>query len=279
VRPNPFATLERIICLGSLTIFFYMATRGRTWAGLPARPLLLQATGKLESPIARASEQSVQELVVGDSKRYLMALLKALLEPLGSQPDEWMSLWKSGDLRLRLVDRYKLNPKPKDAQKESNELDDLDWLVRQADDETEPDDLLSEIIDKIKEKDSLEDYLRLLGLRSGLLYPQQRNDKKRVCPEDRVIEVLVAGTTDVINEMVEYQDFLERLWRRFGIVTGGLLEDEYRLTDAGVQRVSSKYLRENSEAFLKRLEEQGLAKRMADSKALVGLMETSRGAL
>ena len=85
VRPNPIATLERIICLGSLTIFFYMATRGRTWAGLPARPLLLQAIGKFESPIARASEQSVQELIVSDSKRYLIALLRALVEPLGSQ--------------------------------------------------------------------------------------------------------------------------------------------------------------------------------------------------
>jgi len=275
VRPNPIATLERIICLGSLTIFFYMATRGRTWAGLPARPLLLQAIGKFESPIARASEQSVQELIVSDSKRYLIALLGALVEPLGSQPGEWLNLWKRGDLKLRLIDHYNLSPKPKDIQ----EMNDFDWLVRQTDDDIEPDDLLGEIVDKIKEKDSLEDYLRLLGLRSGLLYPQQKNLRKRVYPEDRVIEVLVAGTTDVVNEMIEYQDFLERLWRRFGIVTGGLPEDEYRLTDAGVQRVSSKYLRENSEAFLKRLEEQGLAKRMADSKALVGLMETSRGSL
>lgn len=275
VRPNPIATLERIICLGSLTIFFYMATRGRTWAGLPARPLLLQAIGKLDSPVARASEQSVQELIVSDSKRYLVALLKALVEPLGSQPDGWLDLWKKGDLRPRLVDHYNLAPKPKDIQ----EMNDFDWLVRQSDDDVEPNDLLGEIVDKVKEKDSLEDYLRLLGLRSGLLYPQQKNFKKRVCPEDRVIEVLVAGTTDVINEMIEYQDFLERLWRRFGIVTGGLPEDEYRLTEAGVQRVSSKYLRENSEALLKRLEEQGLAKRMADSKALVGLMETSRGNL
>lgn len=275
VRPNPIATLERIICLGSLTIFFYMATRGRIWAGLPARPLLLQAIGKFESPIARASAQSVHELVVSDSKRYLIALLKALVEPLGSQPGEWLNLWKRGDLKPQLIDHYNLIPKRKDIQ----EMNDFDWLVRQADDDIEPGDLLGEIVDKIKEKDSLEDYLRLLGMRSGLLYPQQKNFRKRVYPEDRVIEVLVAGTTDVINEMIEYQEFLDRLWRRFGIVTGGLPEDEYRLTDAGVQRVSSKYLRENSEAFLKRLEEQGLAKRMADSKALVGLMGTSRGSL
>ena len=134
--------------------------------------------------------------------------------------------------------------------------------------------MLDDIIDKINEKDSLVDYLRLLGLRSGLLYPQQKNPKKRVCPEDRIIEVLVAGTINVVDEFVEYQEFLERLWKRFGIVTGGHPEDEFLLSQAGISRVSSKYLRQNAEAFLKRLEDQGFAKRMADGKALVGLVET-----
>jgi len=134
---------------------------------------------------------------------------------------------------------------------------------------------LAEIVDLINAKDSVVDYLRLLGLRSGLLYPQQRNIRKRICPEDRIIEVLVAGTINVVNEVMEYQEFLERLWHRFGIVTGGHPEDEYLLAQAGIPRISSKYLRQNSEAFLKRLEEQGLVRRMADSKALVGLVDAN----
>jgi len=271
VRPNPIATLERIICLGSLSIFFYVASRGTVWAGLPKRPLLLQAFGKPESPIAKASEESVHQLIVRDAKKYMVAVLRSQLEALSSSPDGWISLWESGAIWEKLEDYTGLRRKPK----EKPEIEELTKIVIQRDVDTEPVDILAEIVDLINAKDSVVDYLRLLGLRSGLLYPQQRNIRKRICPEDRIIEVLVAGTINVVNEVMEYQEFLERLWHRFGIVTGGHPEDEYLLAQAGIPRISSKYLRQNSEAFLKRLEEQGLVRRMADSKALVGLVDAN----
>jgi len=272
VRPNTIATLERIVCLGSLTIFFYMATRGRVWAGLPARPLLLQATGKPNSPIAKASEECVQQLTIRDPKRYLTFLLKSVLEKLSAEPDGWLELWDSERIWEELTSQTGV----KRESKFEAEIRDLTKIVVQREPDMEPEEVLGEIIDKLLEKDngSLVDYLRGLGLKSGLLYPQQKNPKKRVCPEDRVIEVLVAGTINVVDEFVEYQEFLERLWKRFGIVTGGHPEDEFLLSQSGISRVSSKYLRQNSEAFLKRLEDQGFAKRMADGKALVGLIET-----
>jgi hypothetical protein len=269
VRPNPIATLERIICLGSLSVFFYLSTRGHIWANLPLRPLLIQASGNAVSPIARASEESVQQLTIRDAKRYMVSLLESLLIELSPYPDGWLELWDTGAIWDRLTELTGVERKPKDEP----EIKELNRIVTQRDLDIEPNDVLVEIIDKLNEKSTLVDYLRFLGQRSGLLYPQRGNPKKRVCPEDRVIEVLVAGTINVVNEVVEYQEFLERLWERFGIVTGGHPEDEFLLTQAGVPRVSSKHLRQNSEAFLKRLEEQGLAKRMADSKALVGLVE------
>jgi len=272
VRPNAMATLERIVCLGSLTIFFYMATRGRVWAGLPIRPLLLQATGKPNSPIAKASEECVQQLTVRDSKRYIALLLESLLKKLSAEPDAWLNLWDSGKIWEELTSQTGVQR----GSKFDAEIRDLTNIVAQREPDIEPEEVIGEIIDKLLEKDngSLVDYLRGLGWKSGLLYPQQRNPKKRVCPEDRVVEVLVAGTINVVDEFVEYQEFLERLWKRFGIITGGHPEDEFLLSQSGISRVSSKYLRQNADAFLKRLEDQGFAKRMADGKALVGLVET-----
>lgn len=270
VRPNAMATLERIVSLGSLTIFFYLATRGRVWANLPVRPLLLQATGKPESPIARASEESVQQLIVRDAKQYLTLLLKSIFEGIGTESDSWLQLWDVEKIWQELTEATGVDRKSRFEP----EIRELTKIVAQREEDAEPEEVLDDIINKINEKDSLVDYLRLLGLRSGLLYPQQKNPRKRVCPEDRVIEVLVAGTINVVDEFVEFQEFLERLWKRFGIITGGHPEDEFLLSQSGISRVSSKYLRQNADAFLKRLEDQGFAKRMADGKALVGLVET-----
>jgi hypothetical protein len=249
-----------------------MATRGRVWAGLPIRPLLLQATGKPNSPIAKASEECVQQLTVRDSKRYIALLLESLLKKLSAEPDAWLNLWDSGKIWEELTSQTGVQR----GSKFDAEIRDLTNIVAQREPDIEPEEVIGEIIDKLLEKDngSLVDYLRGLGWKSGLLYPQQRNPKKRVCPEDRVVEVLVAGTINVVDEFVEYQEFLERLWKRFGIITGGHPEDEFLLSQSGISRVSSKYLRQNADAFLKRLEDQGFAKRMADGKALVGLVET-----
>lgn len=267
VRPNVIATLERIVCLASLSIFFHLSTRGHRWAGFPRRPLLVQAFGKPESPVAKASTLSVQQLLE-DAKRYLSVVIQSLLEATGEEADDWLKTSNYENIWQNLGKNAGLTLKPT----EKKELEEFNRIISQYNLETEQSDILEDLIEKINERDSLVDYLRLLGMRTGLLYPQQRNYNKRVCLEDRVVEVLVAGTINVVNEPVEYQDFLDRLWQRFGIITGGRNEDELLLEQAGIPRVGSKYLRQNSEAFLRRLEEQGLAKRLADSKALVGLV-------
>jgi hypothetical protein len=121
---------------------------------------------------------------------------------------------------------------------------------------------------------SLDAFVRLLGIRSGLLYPQQKNPQKRLVPMDRTLEVLVAATFDLTGRPLEYRDFLDELYRRWRIVVGGRLEDGQILADARTP-VSSADLTENSERFLTRLQGLGLARKMADSVAVVGLMETN----
>lgn len=267
-KPNPIATLERIVSLGTLTIFFYLATRGKVWAGQPRRPLLVQAAGKPTSQVGRASEQSVQQLIVTDVRYYLTSLLKHLFDSRG----DWVELFHAG----RLWQEIESLPGGRRDARGEKEIADIEDMLKQGDLAEDPDEALREIVDLVTEKEgnSYEDYLRLLGMRAGLLYPPQKA-KKRVLLEDRVLEVLVAGTVNLVTENVEYQEFLERLWVRFGVITGGHPQDEFLLTQSGIPRVSSKYLRQNSDAFLLRLEEHGLAKRMADSKAIVGLLDTA----
>ena len=122
---------------------------------------------------------------------------------------------------------------------------------------------------------SLDGFLRLFGVRCGLLYPQQKNPSKRLVPADRTLEVLVVSTFDAVGQQLEYRDFLDAVHRRWGIVVGGRPEDGALLADAGAE-VDSASLAENGERLLARLQSLGLARRLADSVAVVGLMESEQ---
>jgi hypothetical protein len=71
---------------------------------------------------------------------------------------------------------------------------------------------------------------------------------------------------------MEYRDFLDCLHDRWRLVVGGRLEDASLLAEAR-RSVPAADLAENSERFLGRLQKIGLARRLADSVAVVGLME------
>jgi len=73
---------------------------------------------------------------------------------------------------------------------------------------------------------------------------------------------------------VEYRDFLEQLCDRWGIVVGGRPGDAELIANGGAN-VPGRALRDNSERFLDRLESLGLARRLADSVAVVGLLEAA----
>ena len=146
--------------------------------------------------------------------------------------------------------------------------------------DSDPEDVESELSEEIvravegSSGRGLDGYLRLLGVRSGLLYPQQKNPNKRLVPTDRTLEVLVASSIDVNAPPLEYRDFLEVLLTRWGIVVGGLPTDGSLLAQIGAH-VPSRELSENSDRFLTRLVSIGLARRLADSVAVVGLLEDS----
>lgn len=266
LRPNPIATLQRIMVLASVSLFYFASTRAHVWSGLPQRPLLLDASGDRHSAVSVASEQSVKRLL-DDGRKYMgLALTQVLDEHDTRWPDHPEETLKAlFDARLKKA--KPANFKALHDLIEEIESDELE--VHEA-----LPDRLVELIDNSGR--GLDGYLRLLGMRAGLLYPQQKNPVKRLIPTDRTLEVLVASTIDVTQRPVEYRDFLDELYSRWRIVVGGRLEDASILAENGIS-VATSELTDNAERLLTRLEMLGFAKKLADSVAVVGLTEGEHG--
>ncbi|MCY1072545.1 hypothetical protein OV090_47805 [Nannocystis sp. RBIL2] len=274
VLPNPMATLQRIVLLASISVFYHAATRAREAVQLPRRVLLLDASNaKRSSIIAEASEATVTALSA-DARAYMARTLRELLAATeGSRRGKkrWMD-----DPERAVSEMFKSHLRSKTPPHLKEVVDALEEIeAGGADVEEELPVRLVGILDSSGGR-SLEGFIRLLGVRCGLLYPQQKNPHKRLVPMDRTLEVLVASTFDLSGPPLEFRDFLEEFYRRWGIVVGGRLEDARLLTAAGTP-VPSAELTENAERFLTRLESLGLARKMADSVAVVGLMENTDG--
>jgi hypothetical protein len=267
-NPNPIATLERAVTLGCLSLFRYASTRQHECNGSNTPVLLLDATGLYTSEVATASTASVAALM-DDARGYLAALLRGMINEVWS-PEAQL------DLRLVADEFYQRYSKTLN-EKDKTRLAVYQRIVDEASREETGLDLelvLNDLMDELHRSEAtLGAWMRLLGVRSGLLYPQTKTLKKRLVPTDRMVEVLVKSSMDVTNEVLEYGEFLQRLWTRFGIITGGRPGDDRLLRDANLPKVSSKNLRANADLFLRRLASQGYARPMADSIALVGLLE------
>ncbi|HWP36028.1 MAG TPA: hypothetical protein VNL18_00600 [Gemmatimonadales bacterium] len=117
-------------------------------------------------------------------------------------------------------------------------------------------------------------FLEGLGRRSGFLYPhfQGRSREKRLCPNVRVLDALVRACVPA-GEFLPLQDFLDRLWGRFGIVVGGRVSieptDLELLRGSGID-VDTSALGANVERFVEQLAAIGLARRYADNVTFVG---------
>ncbi len=272
VLPNPMATLQRVVLLASMSVFFHAATRARETAGLPRRVLLIDASNSRASAVAEASETGVTA-IFSDAREYMARTLTDALaasEVSGAAGGRW-----ADDPERAMVEVFRVGLKGGKAGPNLKELIDALDELRESDAEVEielPRRLVG-LLDSSGGR-SLDGFVRLLGLRCGLLYPQQKNPQKRLVPMDRTLEVLVASTFDLSGRPLEYRDFLDALYERWRIVVGGRLEDAQILATAGTP-VSSADLTENSERFLSRLQGLGLARKMADSVAVVGLMENN----
>lgn len=268
LRPNPISSLQRIVVLAALSVFRHGSTRAQERAGGPGRLLLLDSSSDHYSEVARASTSCVARLV-GDACSYMASVINDLLE-------QQLAGWPSSPLAA-------VNALLESAQHAP--LDERSPLAMRlqeiAADFEDPEDVRREVADELlsqiegNQRQGLDGYLRLLGIRAGFLYPTQKNPNKRLNPADRTLEVLVASTVDATQPPVEYRDFLEMLRSRWAIVVGGRASDASELDVHMGVKVPARALRDNSDRFLDRLESLGLARRLADSVAVVGLLEAT----
>jgi hypothetical protein len=267
LQPNPISSLQRIVLLAALSMFAHAATRAHENAGAMERVLLLDASNDHYSPIAQASTRCVAHLL-GDASDYMASVLNDLLT---AQVPDWPEM-PLGALN-KLLEGAGLPP----LERNSPLARRIEEIAADAED---PEELRREVADELirqaegSQRRGLDGYLRMLGIRAGFLYPIQKNPHKRLNPADRTLEVLVATAIDVAAPPVEYRDFLEQLRQQWGVVVGGRIDDAGELARAGIQ-VPPRALSENSERFLTRLESLGLARRLADSVAVVGLVEAN----
>jgi hypothetical protein len=117
-------------------------------------------------------------------------------------------------------------------------------------------------------------FLQALGRKSGLLFPhfQGRSKEKRVRPSVPVMDMLVRACVSA-GQMVPLDEFLQKLWERFGLVVGGRRSDEWDdgefLTAAGVP-LDASALVENTEELVAQLVRMGLARRYPDNVTFIG---------
>lgn len=264
LQPNPIATLQRIILLAALSVFTHASTRPKErYSGLD-RPLLLDATGDRYSNVADASTRCVSQLIA-DARSYMADVLRDLLRATSAT-------WYTNPINAlnSILEAHGHAP----IDQKNKLIEKIMDVIAESDPEDVERELSEEIIRTLEGSSGrgLDGYLRLLGVRSGLLYPQQKNPNKRLVPTDRTLEVLVASSIDVNARPLEYRDFLDALRQRWNIIVGGGIDDGSLLAQIGAH-VPARELTENSNRFLSRLESIGLARRLADSVAVVGLLE------
>jgi hypothetical protein len=107
-------------------------------------------------------------------------------------------------------------------------------------------------------------YLRQLGIRSGLMQPtSNRVTAKRFTVRQDMLEVLIRSMVQP-GESLGVSELLERLWQHYHIVIGGRAVDETRLLEAQIYQANAQALQENLHYFEQRLQDLSFARLLAD---------------
>ena len=114
-------------------------------------------------------------------------------------------------------------------------------------------------------------YLRALGTRSGILYPNTRfHPNKRFAISQDIIEMLMKACVSP-KETITSAELRHRLWERFRMIIGGS-EYELQQTTDTLMHVDSDALDSNFDSFCSALESMNFAEIMAD-----GIMQIRLG--
>lgn len=117
-------------------------------------------------------------------------------------------------------------------------------------------------------------FLEGVGRKVGFIYPnfQGRSLAKRVQPSVAILDMFVQACTPH-GESIRLNEFLDLLWKRFGIVVGGRnveKSSDHELLAGRNINISQSDLEENTRKFVDYLVDIGLARRYPDNIAYVG---------
>jgi hypothetical protein len=121
------------------------------------------------------------------------------------------------------------------------------------------------------------EFLGGVGRKAGIIYPHFQggsNKEKRIKPSVAILDVLVKACTPS-EEPIPLPKFLDCLWERFGIITGGRKDgsesDDIELLGRIGIDLSPADLEKNTQALVDQLVHIGLARRYPDNITYVGI--------
>jgi hypothetical protein len=279
---NRLRTLQRIVQFSCVAIHSHAQALGAGGALGDRVPALLAAAGVKGSPLAEASERSVDR-ICARFEAWLAQQVAGLIaagKPLsgGDGPDV------PDSLDGRTVRSYLAGIGTASREHQAPDKDTLDDRMadferyRKALEGAKVSDVLGHtlVAAHVREYASggPRSFLQTLSRRVGLLFPpfQGRSREKRVHPSVPVLDMLVRACVPAGN-MVPLATFLERLWLRFGLIVGGRSDDSWDdssfLQSRGLA-VDVSALEENMSALVDQLLLIGLARAHADNVTFVG---------
>jgi hypothetical protein len=279
---NRLRTLERVVhfvCIATHAHAQALAADG-SLADRP--PLLMALTGEKRSELAIASERSLEEMY---SKFESWLVKQEAIRLRGKKPltrDERLEELSIDGRTARKILKQILSaqrnpPEEPDAEILSARMADFEDAKR-AFGKDDPALLMAHAVVRsyLREFESggPRSFLQSLARKVGLLYPhfQGNSRDKRVRPSVAILDLLVRACVPV-RAPIPLDEFLERLWRTFGLVVGGRTGgdecDADLLSRNGID-VDPSVLVANTIAFVDTLASMGLARRFADNVTFVG---------
>lgn len=285
---NRLATLQRgvqFVCLAVLSHAQALAAGGR----LERRtPLLLVSSAPKGSRLARASELSLIRYYEG-FERWLGLQLGDRIrrgQPVSTVKDSKHT--RPAQPAPESLHRSSVKAWLKSFADEKGEVPDEDTLEnrmalfeealaehgRESTADVLGATLASCYYDEFSERGGPRRFLQGIGKQVGLIFPHGvgRSLDKRVRPSVQTLDVLVKACTPT-DRAIPMDEFLLNLWRRFGIVVQGEIENglsvHEQLVGHGID-VSPTDLKENRDALIEHLVDIGLARRYPDNVAYIG---------
>lgn len=119
------------------------------------------------------------------------------------------------------------------------------------------------------------DFYRQLGVKSGFVRPAGNNAvRKFYTLEGVLLEALLASILP--TGQMPFREFLEQMYVRYGLLTGGRTEDADVLMKQGIGNATVQDLRVNSRLFRQQLISLGWARQFADGVLVVQVAEGFR---